>query len=450
METTILVIAGVIIAALVALCVFAFTRKPQASAPMDLAGLSTALQNLTQAAQQANAQTAALSEKVTQIESVVPSVNAVHLELKSLAERTSHVETSQGQIGQGLQELGRGLTESLTLSKQLTETTKAIQAELSRTKTDVTALSERVSKVDGNQTQFGHGMSALGSQLAQADVVGKSLVQATAALRNELAHAKNDLTQIGAQAKARHDMEQKTASSIARLEAVIAGTQSKGAAGENILDAIFSRLPIEWQMRNFQVNGKPCEFGLRLPNSLILPIDSKWAATQLLEDFIACDEVGEQQRLKAQIQSVVLIKAKEVKKYIDPSQTPNFGVAVVPDAVYELCSQCLSEAFQHNVVLVSHSMFMPYLMLVFQTIHKSSQNIDMAKLDRHIEASLQAVAALQKEFDGRNATALTMINNSRTEMNVQLGKVRGNLSALHSGEIVPPPDATSPLAELAA
>jgi DNA recombination protein RmuC len=46
-------------------------------------------------------------------------------------------------------------------------------------------------------------------------------------------------------------MEVKSAESIRRLEAVIAGTHSKGIAGENILDAVFSMLPVEWQVRIF-------------------------------------------------------------------------------------------------------------------------------------------------------------------------------------------------------
>ena len=173
------------------------------------------------------------------------------------------------------------------------------------------------------------------------------------------------LTELQAYARARHDLERQTAESIRRLEAVIAGTQTKGAAGENILELVFAKLPPEWQVRNFRVGNKTVEFGLRLPNNLLLPIDSKWPATNLLEEFAGCDDPSEQQRLKARIESTVLSKAREVKKYIDPNVTVNFGVAAVPDAVYDLCSGVQADLFQLNVVLVSYSMFFPYLLLVF-------------------------------------------------------------------------------------
>ncbi|MCB8953637.1 MAG: hypothetical protein H6650_16655 [Ardenticatenales bacterium] len=51
----------------------------------------------------------------------------------------------------------------------------------------------------------------------------------------------------------------------------------------------------------------------RLPNDLILPIDSKWAATNLLEKFIAASDISEQQRLKTEIESAIIKKAKEVR-----------------------------------------------------------------------------------------------------------------------------------------
>jgi DNA recombination protein RmuC len=56
---------------------------------------------------------------------------------------------------------------------------------------------------------------------------------------------------------------------------------------------VFGKLPAEWQVRDFKISGKVVEFGLRLPNDLILPIDSKWTATHLLEKFVAAEEVEE-------------------------------------------------------------------------------------------------------------------------------------------------------------
>ena len=44
-----------------------------------------------------------------------------------------------------------------------------------------------------------------------------------------------------------------------------------------------------------------------------------------------------------------------------------FGIAVLPDSVFDLPSGVLAEVYKLNVVLVRYSMLIPYLMLVLQT-----------------------------------------------------------------------------------
>ena len=238
------------------------------------------------------------------------------------------------------------------------------------------------------------------------------------------------LTELQAYAKARQDLERRTAESIRRLETVIAGTSSKGAAGENILEAMFAKLPPEWQVRNFRVGNRTVEFGLVLPNSLILPIDSKWPATDLLERFSMCDDPREQQELKARIETTVMSRVREVRKYIEPNLTVGFAVAVVPDAVYDLCYRIHPQVFRLNVVLVSYSMFVPYLLLVFQTILRTSQSIDLQKMEAYLENVWGSIRAMQDEIEGRFSRAMTMLTNSRNDMRTHLGKVSGGLASL--------------------
>ncbi len=274
---------------------------------------------------------------------------------------------------------------------------------------DLRGLSERVSAIERDQ------------------------LETTSAIRNGLSQAQSSLSALQAHARARQDLEQQTAESIRRLEAVIAGTQTKGRAGENILEVVFSQLPPEWQVRNFQVGNRTVEFGLRLPNNLVLPIDSKWAATPLLEQFLAAEDAAEQQALKAQIERAVLAKAREVRRYIDPSVTVSFGIAAVPDAVFDLCSTIQADALQCNVVLISYSMFVPYLLLVFQTVLKTAHNIDLQKLNAYLQSAEGGIRALQGEMEGRFSRAITMLTNSRDDMRLYLSKVSSGLTSLQIG-----------------
>ncbi len=358
---------------------------------------------------QLSPQMAVITEKLSHIEPVTQAVNVLQADVRGLGERIGTVESNQSIVNQGVNHLA----------------------------TDVRGLSERIVTVEKNQGVVHQGVGYLAtnalSAITELKTLASSLSDTTGAMRVELSHAKKDLTELHTHIITSQETERQVADSVRRLETVLAGTQTKGSAGENVLEVVFSKLPIEWQVRNFQIGGKSVEFALRLPNNLIMPIDSKWAATGLVEQFLNTDDIQEQQRLKKEIEGIILLKAKEVRKYLDPSVTVNFGVAVVPDAVYDLCTNIQSATFQMNVVLVSYSMFVPYLLLVFQTTLKSSQKIDLHKLDVYLQTAHESIKTIQDELDGRFSRAMTMMNNSRDDMRAVLGKLSGSLTGLQVG-----------------
>ncbi len=361
----------------IALVIFALFRKPP-----QLSGLTTVSEVLTN----------------------------VHIEMKGLSEKVHSVEQNQQQTNQGIASLA---------------------TRLARADAEIKAMSARVEKVEHAQSQANQRIFSLGTGLAQAHELTRTVAEAAEAVKTQLSSTKSDLASLHTLVQAKHEIEQDTADVVRRLETIIAGTHTKGAAGENILEHVFAKLPIEWQVRNLRVGDKYVEFGLRLPNNLVLPIDSKWTATNLLEQFASCRDMQEQQRIKNEISRAVLNKAREVRKYVDPHLTMTFGVAAVPDAVYDLCAECHSEAFEMNVVIISYSMFVPYLLLVFHTVLKVGTSIDLQRLEGCVHSVQESVKALQEEVEGRFSRALTMLSNSRDELKVQLGKAAIGLASIH-------------------
>lgn len=338
------------------------------------------------------------------------------------------------------QENGAALT-TLIQSMQTLQNQSAITAErlaalapvtqsLNQVQLEMRSVAERITTVEQNQNAAGLNLSSLQAGLAGTGSITSGLVETASAISQELAQARHSLTEMQAHAHARQDLEQQIAMSVRRLEGIIAGTHTKGAAGESILEAVLAQLPPDWQVKNFRVGNRMVEFGLRLPNGLIVPIDSKWPATGLLEQFINSSDPEEQQKIKSQIESAVLAKAKEVKKYLDPSLTVNFGIAAVPDAVFELCTSVHAQSFLQNVAIVSYSMLIPYLLLVFQTVFKASRNIDLEKLESHLKVAEESVRLLQEELEGRFAKAVTMLTNTRSDMSLHVSKISSCLSQL--------------------
>ena len=174
------------------------------------------------------------------------------------------------------------------------------------------------------------------------------------------------------------------------------------------------------------------EFGLHLPSGLVLPIDSKWSATALLERLAGSEDPSERQAIKSLIEREVVGRAKELRKYLDPSVTVGYAVAVVPDAVYDVCSSAQVESFRLDVVLLGYSMFVPYLLLVFNTVLRNSHDIDLSRVGESLVAARLDLAATQEEIEGRFGKAVTMLGNSRDEMRAHLGRANSGLVALQA------------------
>ncbi len=268
-------------------------------------------------------------------------------------------------------------------------------------------------------------IGAMSERVAQME---QTQSRAKSELSQNLSRTREHLASLQTSLQERRESERRTAESVRRLETVLSGAQSKGAAAENLLDQVFSQLPAEWQVRNFRIGGQQVEFGLRLANGLILPIDSKWTATALVEEFAGCREADRRARLKNEIRKTVLNRAKEVRKYIDPSLTVPFAVAALPDSVYELCPECRSESFRMNVVLVSHSLFVPYLLLVFHMALSTQTSVDPQRLEASLQQLQQSLSLLQDEVEGRLSRAITMLANSRDDMRLQIGRSGGLLA----------------------
>lgn len=251
----------------------------------------------------------------------------------------------------------------------------------------------------------------------------QNLTQAIHDVRVKTASLESDV-------RARFEVERQTSDSINRLETIIAGSGSKGAAGERVLENLFSKLPSNWQVQNFRVGNKPVEFGLKLSNGKILPIDSKWAATDLLEQFSFSRDVNEQKKLRDQIEKVIVNKAKEVGKYIDPEITTSFGVAVVPDAVYDICPSVNIETSKFHVVVISYSLFLPYLLLVFDMILRTSQTIDTEKLNTSIQAIQKGINSISEEIENRYSKAMSMLEISKRELKNHISKSNNALSSI--------------------
>ena len=120
----------------------------------------------------------------------------------------------------------------------------------------------------------------------------------------------------------------------------------------------------------------------------------------------------------------------EVRKYIDPKWTHGFGIAVVPDRAMRGVS---GESNSDERALVIHSLFMPYLLLVFQSALRNTQNLDIEKLDAHMQAIGQSSREANSETEMRLSRAITMLGNSRDDLRRHVSRLSSAMTAIQAG-----------------
>jgi DNA recombination protein RmuC len=257
-----------------------------------------------------------------------------------------------------------------------------------------------------------------------------NLAAAQQGLRTEITQTRELIGQIQAADQIREKHEREAWDVLKRLETVLAGTKSRGMAGENILGSILAQLPAELRETNLTINNKPVEFALRLPHGRLLPIDSKWPALSQLERLQEAEDPALRRALADEIQSEVKKKVREVVKYLDPDRTIRLGVLAVPDAVFDLCVEAHVEAFKQGVVIISYTQAIPYLLSLLQVVLRFGTEIDTASLSQALATVADALERMDGEVDGRLSRTITQLQNSREDLKAHLSRARQGVRGL--------------------
>lgn len=324
-------------------------------------------------------------------------------------------------------------------SAAVQQTAAALTERIHQTQQALTAVTELVNRTVRTQELLAQHLGQV-----QESLTG-NLAAAQQGLRSEITQTRELVAQIQAADQIREKREQEGWDALKRLETVLAGTKSRGIAGENILGTILAQLPAELRETNLVINNKPVEFALRLPHGRLLPIDSKWPALAPLERLQETEDPLARKALAEEIQTEVKKKVREVTKYLDPDRTIQLGVLAVPDAVFELCVEAHVEAFKQGIVIISYTQAIPYLLSLLQVVLRFGSEIDTARLSQALATIADALEKMESEVDGRLSRTITQLQNSREEFKSHLSRARQGARGLHAeagpAELPPAPEA---------
>src|SRR6184192_896403 len=271
---------------------------------------------------------------------------------------------------------------------------------------------------------------------ARVQAGGQAHETSAAELRERLANTQSTMEGLRAALSARQPIEEDARASLKRLEHVIAGSSSRGAAGEHILEEALRHLPPEMLQRNVWVGGKVVELALRLPGGKLLPMDSKWVSSVALEQLADPGlDATRRAQLTAQVEREVERRVREVSQYIDPGTTSPFALAVIPDAAYDVCRSAIVSAHKRHVMVVGYAMALPYLLTLYQLHLQFARTVDMEKLQSALIDIERQVDVLEGILENRVQRSLTVLQNAYTEGKQATAKIRASAQSAQLSEL---------------
>ena len=270
---------------------------------------------------------------------------------------------------------------------------------------------------------------------ARLDAGGQAQEVRAAELRERLSQTQSVMEGLRSAMAARQPVEEDARASLRHIESVIAGSSTRGAAGENILEEALRPLPPEMLQRNVWVGGKVVELGLRLPGGKLLPIDSKWVSSGALEQLSnPALDAARRTQLAGQVEREVERRVREVSQYINPDITSTFALAVIPDAAYDVCRSSIVDAHKRHVMVVGYGMALPYLLTLYQLHLQFARTVDMERMQSALIDVERHLDMLEGVLENKLQRAVTMLQNAYGEGKQVSARIRAAAESIQVAE----------------
>lgn len=261
----------------------------------------------------------------------------------------------------------------------------------------------------------------------------RDLSEAAQGIRGDLGHAQRTLAEVRALEQGRARQWEMAAESLRRLESVIAGSSTRGAAGENVLARSLCQLPPDLLETNLPLGNKVVEYALRLPGGRYLPIDSKWTGVPALAALPDASP-AERRRLQEQIARDLRVRIREVARYLDPERTIGLGLLAVPDALYGASPEAHGDGHREGVLVVPYSLTLPFVLAIYRLALRFGCAVDGDRLAERLRTVDESLERSAGEVESRLSRSLVLLENARDALRGELAGARRVVGALLDDE----------------
>jgi len=241
--------------------------------------------------------------------------------------------------------------------------------------------------------------------------------------------SKTAVDEIKTTLKIEKDLREKEQSAIMQIQRILTNTSQLGKTGEAIIGEALKHFPQNMIEHNFKVGSSVVEFGLKFLDGKVMPIDSKFRATSLVNSLDKIEDTDERKKIIESIDKEVVSHVMDVgRKYIDPKKTLPFAIAAIPDSVYALCTKAHAEARKYKVVLMPYSMAIPYLLTVYELRIQYSRSINIEKVENALTAMDIELEKADDVITDSFYRGLTMIKNGVSKIEEIIGRVKHHIA----------------------
>lgn len=200
---------------------------------------------------------------------------------------------------------------------------------------------------------------------------------------------------------------------VSELTRILTGRRS-GQAGEQIVQELLKYLPQDWLERDKSINGGKVEFAIRLPGGFFIPLDSKFVKPELVLQLEKDEDTEKQQSIIKQIKDDVRKKALEIStKYINHTECIGFGIAAVPDSVYELCRDVvITTAKANRIVVIPYSLLLPFILSLYLLAQRLNISVNIGDKIQAFETANNLLVNVKTNLE-KMANELKSLKNQR-------------------------------------
>lgn len=256
-------------------------------------------------------------------------------------------------------------------------------------------------------------------------------------LKDELRHAADKISDLATTTIEREKRDQVYFQSLLtaskNIEGVMRGSKTKGMAGENIVRELLKLFPQGMMVYDFKLGSKVVEFGLRLPDGRIFPVDSKVVALEEMNQLQETEDEGVKAKLIAKIEQAIVRKAREVSEYIVPPITYERAIMAVPDAIHYLLKDSQIKAWRdYGVMILPYGLTVPYILTFMDLQRKHATHIDEERVKSFLEDLALTLSKIDDILDNKIAKSNVMIGNAYAESKQLVNKIKGEAVSLVS------------------